>query len=307
MRRTLVALCLGAVITACGTNVAASPTPAPAPLPQAELKYRVMDAGGRIEFCDPDFYPIARADEEQLAKAKIASIQADAETYAAITKRVGTDALAVYRDWKALNALVFGQLTFGSPSTAQAYPFNYRSTGGPTATASKASGVQVEGQVDLFGRVTIAKRTNAGPLNCPICLALGTRIATPSGEVTVEDLRVGDVVWTLVDGARVAAPLIAVGRTPVPLTHEVVRLALSDRRVLFVSPGHPTADGRRVGDLRPGDELDSASVIGTERVAYSAGFTFDVLPAGSSGAYWANGVLLGSTLSRSTATARTSP
>jgi hypothetical protein len=307
MRRTLVALCLGAVITACGTNVAASPTPAPAPLAQAELKYRVMDAGGRIEFCDPDFYPIARADEEQLAKAKIASIQADAETYAAITKRVGTDALAVYRDWKALNALVFGQLTFGSPSTAQAYPFNYRSTGGPTATASKASGVQVEGQVDLFGRVTIAKRTNAGPLNCPICLALGTRIATPSGEVTVEDLRVGDVVWTLVDGARVAAPLIAVGRTPVPLTHEVVRLALSDRRVLYVSPGHPTADGRHVGDLRPGDELDSASVSGTERVAYSAGFTFDVLPAGSSGAYWANGVLLGSTLSRSTATARTSP
>ena len=60
MRRRLVSLCLAAAVAACGTNVAASPTPAPAPLAQAELKYRVMDAGGRIEFCDPDFYPIAR-------------------------------------------------------------------------------------------------------------------------------------------------------------------------------------------------------------------------------------------------------
>src|SRR5439155_19219604 len=112
-------------------------------------------------------------------------IQADAETYAAITKRVGTDTLAVYHEWKALRALAFGQLTFGSPSTAQAYPFDYRSTGGPTATAAKGSGVQVEGQVDRFGHVNITKRTNAGPLGCPICLALGTRIATPAGEVAV--------------------------------------------------------------------------------------------------------------------------
>jgi len=296
MRRWLLSLCLAVAVTACGTNAVATPTPAPAPLAQAELKYRVMDAGGRIEFCDPDFYPVARADESAQANLKIAQIQADAETYAAITKRVGTDTLAVYREWKALNALVFGQLTFGSPLVAQAYPFSYRSTGGPSATASKASGVQVEGQVDLFGTVNITKRTNAGPLNCPICLALGTRVATPSGEVAVEDLRVGDIVWTLIDGSRVAAPLVAIGRTPVPSTHEVVRLALSDERVVYVSPGHPTADGRRVGELHPGDELDGASVIDAERVAYSGGFTFDVLPAGSSGAYWANGILLGSTL-----------
>jgi len=91
MRRRLVSLCLAAAVTACGTNVAASPTPAPAPLAQAELKYRVMDAGGRIEFCDPDFYPVARADESAQANAKIADIKADAETYAAITKRVGAD------------------------------------------------------------------------------------------------------------------------------------------------------------------------------------------------------------------------
>ncbi|HYK96783.1 MAG TPA: Hint domain-containing protein [Candidatus Acidoferrales bacterium] len=284
------------LLAACGGGLTASPTPAPSPLSVAELKYRVMDAGGRIEFCDPDFYPIARSNEDDLAKAKIAEIQKDAETYAAITKRVGTDALAVYRDWKALNALVFSPASFGGPSQPQTASFNYRSTGGPNATATKASGTQLEGTVDVFGRVDITKRTTVGPLNCPICLARDTEIATPSGEVAVQDLKVGDIVWTLANGVRVAAPLVAIGSTPVPTTHEVVRVVLSDGRTVLVSPGHPTADGRHVGDLRAGDELDGATVVSAVREPYDGGFTFDVRSAGPSGAYWADGVLLGSTI-----------
>jgi hypothetical protein len=83
---------------------------------------------------------------------------------------------------------------------------------------------------------------------------------------------------------------------PVPATHEVVRLALDDGRVVYVSPGHPTADGRRVGDLVAGDAMDDARIASVERVAYSGGATYDILPAGTTGAYWANGVVLGSTL-----------
>jgi len=260
----------------------------------AELKYRVMDAGGRISFCDPDFYPVARADETAQARAKIGDIQQDAETYAAITKRAGPDALAVYREWKALNAL---RLT----AVGATWTFSYRATANasPMATPDPkgSGGRQIEGSVDAFGKVDITRRADAGPVNCPICLALGTRIATPTGEVAVQDLRVGDVVWTqAARGERVAAPLVAVGTTPVPETHEVVRLVLADGRAVLVSPGHPTADGRPVGALRAGDVLDGATIASAERVAYTAGFTFDVLPAGASGAYWANGVLLGSTL-----------
>jgi hypothetical protein len=258
----------------------------------AELKYRVMDAGGRISFCDPDFYPVARADESVLAKAKIGEIQQDTETYAAIAKRVGTDTLAVYREWKALNALRL-------VSAGASWTFGYRSTGDPSFSAAdpKAGGKQIEGSVDTYGKVVITRRTDAGPLNCPICLARGTRIATPSGELAVEDLRVGDIVWTQgARGERVAAPLVAIGNTPVPDTHEVVRVALADGRTVLVSPGHPTADGRRVGELRAGDVLDGAVIVSAERVRYTAGSTYDVLPAGATGAYWANGVLLGSTL-----------
>ena len=290
-------LCLLLVAAACGGNALASPTPAPSPLPAAELKYRVMDAGGRVEFCDPDYYPIARADEDQLAKARIGDIQKDAETYAAITARVGTDVLTVYREWKALNALRLTPLSTTAPAS---WSFAYRSTGknaGPSPAPKQGPFFQVEGSVNVNGKVDITKNVTAGAVPCPICLAMDTRIATPRGDVLVQDLRVGDVVWTLeASGERVAAPLIEVGKTPVPNTHEVVLLALADGRAVRASPGHPTADGRSIGDLRIGDELDRTRVVQAGRVPYTAGFTFDVLPAGATASYWANGIVLKSTL-----------
>lgn len=272
------------LLASCGGTMTASPTPVPSPLPAAELKYRVMDAVGRIWFCDPDFYPIGRADERDLAHQKLPQIQGDAETYAAITARVGTDELAVYREWKALNAV-------------QLQPVNDVFGFGYLVQKTAGAGERVEGRVTTTGQVFVLFRNAAGPLNCPICLARGTRIATPSGDAAVEDLRVGDVVWTGDErGGRIAAPLLAVGSTPVPPTHEVVRLLLDDGRGVLVSPGHPTADGRRIGELRAGDALDGARVVSADRERYDAGFTFDVLPAGTTGTYWANGVLLGSTL-----------
>ena len=45
-----------------------------------------------------------------------------------------------------------------------------------------------------------------------------------------------------------------------------------------------------------GDELDGAIVVGIDRVAYGDGATYDILPNSASAAYWANGILLGSTL-----------
>lgn len=280
-------LAIALALTACGGFAAVSPTPAPSPLPAAELKYRVMEAAGRIWFCDLDFYPVARNDERELAKQKLPEIQRDAPTYAAITARVGTDELAVYRDWKALNALVLQPVN-------DVFGFAY------LAQKTDKTGERVDGRVTAVGRVTVLARTPSGAPNCPICLTSGTRIATPSGDVAVQDLRIGDVVWTIdAAGARIAAPLIAIGSTAVPPTHEVVRVVLDDGRVVVASPGHPTTDGRHIGDLRAGDVLDRGRIVSAEREPYSAGFTFDVRAAGANGGYWANGVLLGSTLPNS--------
>jgi hypothetical protein len=76
----------------------------------------------------------------------------------------------------------------------------------------------------------------------------------------------------------------------------VIHIRLSDGRELWASPGHPTADGRRLVDLKSGDVYDGAQVILFERVHYQGTSTYDLLPSGETGFYWANGILMGSTL-----------
>jgi len=276
-----------------------SPTPSPAPggLTQAQLKYRIVERFGPLAFCDPDYYPVARADEQALAHQRLSDIQKDAPTFGAILVRLAIatnppytndQELAIYREWKMLNALRLEQISAGFHFDGVFVGFGSPST--PPET-------RIDGNIDQRGGITVLSQTPSGRPPCPICLARGTRIATPSGEVAVEDLGVGDIVLTLdAAGARVAAPLVQVGSTPVPPTHRVVRLLLSDGRAVEVSPGHPTSDGRSVGDIVAGEAYDGATVVSAEPVVYAGGATFDVLPAGATGLYWANGVLLGSTL-----------
>jgi hypothetical protein len=76
----------------------------------------------------------------------------------------------------------------------------------------------------------------------------------------------------------------------------MVHLVLDDGRELFVSPGHPTIDGRTVGELVSGEMYNGAFVISAEHVLYNEGATFDLLPSGDTGFYWADGILVGSTL-----------
>lgn len=139
----------------------------------------------------------------------------------------------------------------------------------------------------------------ARPKICPICLASTTEISTPDGPMKVKDMREGMNVWSSgAHGERVKSTIVAVSRTAVPSTHRMIRLVLSDGREARVSPGHPTADGRSVQDLRTGDAYDGAFVRSAELVPYQDGYTYDILPAAESGRYWANGILFGSTLAR---------
>src|SRR6267143_2726492 len=101
-----------------------SPTPSPAPggLTQAQLKYRLVDQFGRLLFCDPDYYPVARADEQALAHERLPDIQKDAPTFSAILAHLGIapaatytneQELAIYREWKMLNALRLESISAG--------------------------------------------------------------------------------------------------------------------------------------------------------------------------------------------------
>jgi len=132
---------------------------------------------------------------------------------------------------------------------------------------------------------------------CPICLAENTLIDTPAGAIPIQQLEKGIAIWTVNGlGDRVPAMIIATAKTPVPSTHQVIHLVLDDGREIFASPGHLTGDGRTMGDLSIGDLLDGGRVATAEGVLYQKDYTYDVLPSGATGFYWANGILLDSTL-----------
>ncbi len=130
-----------------------------------------------------------------------------------------------------------------------------------------------------------------------ICLSQGTLIDTPNGSISVETLKIGDLVWTINQaGERIAAPILKVSSPFVEPNHKMAYITLADQRTLWVSPGHPTVDGKNIGDLKPGDILDGSEVISLEISTYDHASTYDILPEGGTGYYWANGILIGSTL-----------
>lgn len=137
------------------------------------------------------------------------------------------------------------------------------------------------------------------PIMCPaaICASPDTPIATPDGERAIAELRAGDLVYSVHEGAVVAVPLARVGRTAVT-NHHVVRVELANGRVLEVSGRHPLAEGGTFADLVPGALMDGTEVRAVENIPYSHEYTHDILPASDTGTYYAAGVRIGSTLFR---------
>lgn len=145
-------------------------------------------------------------------------------------------------------------------------------------------------------------------MGCPVCLAGDTLVDTPNGLVPAKELHEGMVVWTARSEASISsapgAPLVReratvlkTSRTKVPTGHQMVHLVLDDGRELLTSPGHPMADGQPLGTISSGDLIDGAKVVNAELVPYEEDYTYDILPTGGTGTYWANGILVGSTLS----------
>ncbi len=303
-RTRLLPLLAALVAVAAGCSLlipSAIPAPSPSagggsPLGLPELKLALQDRFGQLWYCDPDFYPIARDDERDLAVQRFAEVRADGAAFAAVIRHLALNAgadftvdqkLAVYRQWKILRAVVL------SPIGNDRYRFDYRAM--PANGAAR--GTRTAGIIDATGAISIDQQEPADEPPCPICLARGTLIDTPDGPVPVERLSVGSAVWTLDrDGRQVAAVVVALGSVAVPVSHRVVHLVLDDGRDLHASPGHPLADGRLLGTIHAGDRVDGARVVSADLEAYDGGATFDLLPSGPTGTYLAAGIPLGSTL-----------
>jgi hypothetical protein len=141
---------------------------------------------------------------------------------------------------------------------------------------------------------------NREQFGCPRCLPPTTQIATPLGDRAISELTIGAPIYTLdANGQRIAARVIYVGSTHVSSTHRIARITLADGRVVSGSPGHPDSEGRSLGALAQGDQLDGSSVVKVELVPFAWDQTWDVLPSGTTGLYVADGVVLHSTFTRS--------
>lgn len=303
-RRLVTALAaLALVAAACAPGGTPSPTPTMIPAPTggttlgpAELRLVLIDQLGPRWYCDPDAYPVGR-DEQQSAIERWPQLGVeDGELLRTIAARLGidldvevsdADKLAVWRQWKVAASIDLPVVREG------VYRFEYLAQPAPGAT----EGTRTAGLIDQAGTITIEQRAAAGEPMCPICLARGTQIDTPSGPMAVERLRLGDEVWTLTaTGRRVPGTVLALGTATAPPDHRVVRLELADGRSVTASPGHPLADGRPLGSLRVGDLVDGSRVVAAERVSYGGGETYDLVVSGETGWYLSGGIRLASTL-----------
>jgi hypothetical protein len=292
------ALCLFAammaIVVGCGPSISTPPSAGP-PQPTIALQAALVDAFGRPWYCDPDFYPVGR-DEMASMRERWSEVTADRVVFEAVAKRMGVDAdlqpsdderLAIYREWKALRAIAL------EPQADGGLRFDFLVAPPPAG----GEGRQVIGVITADGRIVLQQESSAGEPNCPICLVAGTRIATPAGDIAVEVVRIGAIVWTRgADGRKVAAPVVEVGRVDIGPGHEATRVDLSDGRSITASAGHPLADGRPIGSLAIGDTVDGAIIVAVSRIANTASWTFDLRPSGPTGVYWAGGIPLGSTI-----------
>jgi hypothetical protein len=136
-----------------------------------------------------------------------------------------------------------------------------------------------------------------GTVNRCICLHPETMIATFDGEKEVRLIKEGDWVWSLNEcGEKELQPVLWVSQAQVPATHQLLKITLKDGRQMSVSPLHPDIKGKPLKNLTVGSFLNGSPIVSIDLIPANIPATWDILPAGTTGTYFANGIAIGSTL-----------
>ena len=111
----------------------------------------------------------------------------------------------------------------------------------------------------------------------PVCFVAGTQIATPEGNVAIEDIREGDAVYALdAEGNVVVSTVVdAFTRTATSLVNLTLRDASGTVYTITGTPEHPfyvpvLGDFVSMGDLTPGTELRGLDGVAVTVVAVRA-------------------------------------
>ena len=136
----------------------ASPTEISENQNEFELKYSLERRLGPIFFCDSDFYPIARGNEQERANEEFVKIQGNPEEFSEIRNYVAIeDKLAVYREHKKLKAIILTPEYVGmGASGIRDYRFYLQ-----------IKGYAIEGTIDLRGTMKVTKKEQNANM-CPL-------------------------------------------------------------------------------------------------------------------------------------------
>ena len=170
-------------------------------------------------------------------------------------------------------------------------------TGTGMGTGSSTSTGTATGTATGTGSSTNSGTSTFTGTGTGVCASPDTPIATPTGDRAIADIRAGDVVYSVDHEAIRPVVVVRVSKTRVT-HHYVMRVRFESGRVLEISAGHPTADGRFFSELVPGARLDGHAIQSVEPIPYAYEDTYDILPASDTGTYFAAGMLIGSTLTR---------
>ena len=129
------------------------------------------------------------------------------------------------------------------------------------------------------------------------CLPSDTDISTEQGELFINQLEIGDSVFTKnLAGQVILSPILRMSKVPTKEDHKVLSIGLADGRKISATPEHPDQWGTPLKSLQIGDILDGSKIVYKQIHLYEGSFTWDILPGGETGVYLANGVWMGSTL-----------
>ena len=120
-----------------------------------------------------------------------------------------------------------------------------------------------------------------------------TLISTPKGNVKISKIKFGDFVLSY---NKEVVRVIKISKVKVK-NHKVIRVKLDNDVVLKMNLDHPIGPiGPKFRDLMVGHEIDGHSVVLFKLIPYKEKYIYDILPQSRSGTYYANGILIGSSL-----------
>ena len=120
-----------------------------------------------------------------------------------------------------------------------------------------------------------------------------TLIKTSKGDKKISKIQFGDLVIS--DGGEI---IRVIDLTKIKAKNWlIVHVEFDDGIILEATPNHPLGPNKyKFENLMVGHEIDGHKVASVKLIPYKHKYIYDILPQSRSGAYYANGVLIGSSL-----------